>query len=176
MSSTEINSNITSNNLLTVLYGVSRAGVFALENASDKLVQVFYSKNIALTLGQVLASLEDYGSMKHDLAKLVVRVIQEESDTRNGRCIQKHTIQEYMDKGYSLYRGVHNLASYKLDKRIIYQKGTHLFELYLVSSNGTKIVLGYFPHHRDLKRFVSLYYPDNKITRIVKHESLLVDG
>lgn len=143
---------------------------------SKRMVQVFHSKNIASSLTHILSSLEDYGSMKNDVNNLTLVVIQKEQDTRNARLIQKQAIQSYLSQGYNLYRVVQGLVSYKLDKRVIYKKGKHLFELYLVSSNDTKIVLGYFPHHRDLQDFVSKYYPRNEVTRIVKHESLLIDG
>lgn len=114
---------------LSLLTKLAIPGIYALQNNDDKLVAVFYARNIARSIANLAADLAE-GSISlpitRDSHKLRIRLVEtwkDEIGPEYGMWQRKLVIDQFKASGWKLYNHV-PCVKYKLDS--IETNGKHL--------------------------------------------------
>lgn len=156
---------------LETLSTLTGSFVYALENASGKLVQVFGSTNTLRHLGGILEEIKtsgEYKTMKEDLHDLVFRVL--ETNPKNMKISISLWIKRYKDVGYTMYKDCSPI-SLSLETRVERVDGRLCYCLYIVGRKSYKKLIGIFKKKKHLEEFKNASYKGDRISTVVVHSS-----
>lgn len=157
---------------LETLANLSGNLVYCLENASDRLVQVFGSTNGLKHLGGILEEIKtsgEYKTMKKDLPVLVLRVL--ETNPESMKIAVAIWMDKYKTMGYTMYKDCSPIRL-SLETRIETFDRKLCYCLYLVGRGSYKKLVGVFGKKKDLVAFRDANYPGDRISEVVVHCSV----
>lgn len=147
--------------------------VYALLHSNMKLVQVVGTSNVLVSLGRLLEEIGksngEYTKIQEEIDKTQV-VILETTSKEELQIRLSHWRQYYKDLGYEFFKDVASVR-YSLETRYEYRQGKMHCFLYAVNKRKDRKLLGIFGKKRLLEEFIQVAYPDNRIERLVYHES-----
>lgn len=153
----------------------SNPGVWGFLNTKDKRFFISYSNNILSSVSRNIAQIQDKShtcrKLIRDLPNLQLVVLQkvDTRDTKTLKLIAMELMEGFKAKGYTPYKNV-TLVSYKLRTVITTDYKIHIL---LVNKRNDKIVVGVFDNIDDSESFISINYPNNKITKVIYSDNSL---
>jgi len=156
---------------LETLVTLSGSFVYALENDSGKLVQVFGSANALKHLGGILDEIKtsgEYKTMKEDLPHLVLRIL--ETNPKDMKISISLWIKRYKSIGYTMYKDCSPIVL-SLETRVETVDGKLCYCLYIAGRKSYRKLIGVFKKKRDLDAFKNANYKGDRISTVVVHSS-----
>lgn len=156
-------------NLLQTLNDMNTPGVWAFVNDTDKIVYLSYSKNIQSTVSRNIKEMADNShsckQLIKDKSKLQLQVL----EYNCSKAKLSYWIDNYRNKGYSLYRERNGEVVYRVKVKIIPEYFVHVT---LCNLRGTSTVVGVFDNMQEANSFIQTHYSD-KIYNIVYSDNIL---
>jgi hypothetical protein len=156
------------------LLDYSTPGVWGFFNDKDKRFFISYSNNILSAVSRNIAQIQD---KTHTCRKLIrdlphlnfILLARSNQDTKDLKLLAVELSDSFKAKGYTPYNSK-LLVSYKLRTVITTDYKIHVL---LVNKRNDKIVVGVFDNIDDSKSFISINYPNNKITKVIYSDNSL---
>lgn len=156
---------------LEPLLGLPKVCIYALVNTKDMKIQIYKTSSFINSISQLLREIHsgrEYKDILEDKNSVSI-VILEPCKKEDLNVLYSFYVQKYKEMGYTLYEDI-NITKYTLEKQIVYKDYKYYYALYLVSpTKSTKIELGLFSKHKDLKDHVSKWYPNNIVRGVFKY-------
>lgn len=143
--------------------------VFGLINEESKIVLIYRTTNIVTSLARVI---RDYKySNKNILKNFKLIIIEKIEDSNNLWIKYNFWVNEYSNKGYTVYNRSKYKMRYKLRKQILGDFRTRnelgvLFYVKVVSSRYKEVIVGIFDKVSDMDAFTDTYYPGGLILHL----------
>lgn len=150
------------------LLDLSRNCIYLVVCHNAKRFMIGHTNNLLVALSRLSMDLENpkYYTLRSDIDEVDVEVLEEGVQDLHTRKIRVRMYTEkYLDMGYQQYIPS-NYVRYSLHKDIL-EIGNHFyFCVYLKDTRKRKVLVGLFKDRKDMNKFVSEYYKDNKVSQI----------